>query len=136
MDLFSHPRPDDEFYHRLRDAMRDQWESDNAEIKRQGRIPDWYGEPKPLSKDKARLLQYLYDHGFIEWTNSPSANNTAVTKSIGLNSTVNAKGVIDQCIREQLIEHRIHQGKVIFQMTHHGEFALEEWQIDRELGIV
>ena len=120
----------------LLDAMQYQWRADQAKVRQQGRIPDWIGEPHPLSKDKARLLEYLYDAGYVEWTGNPSQSNIDVARKIGLTSTINARVVIDQCHRAGLIVQSIYRERVVFQLTHEGEFALDEYQLDRELGIL
>lgn len=151
-DLFTqHDDQDD-----LRAAMQAQWQKDCAEIKRRRIIPDWKGEPKPLSKDKAALLEYLYEHGFLAWPKSPSKEKLAVARLIGYETkparkiqealdlgldentiaVANAKAVIDWCLAEGLIETRLYRGQEIYQMTQDGEYALEEWQIERELGFL
>lgn len=138
MDLFSITYDDPESDHQiaLRDAMQDQWRKDQSTIRSQGRVPDWIGEPSPLSRDKARLLTLLYDQGCIYWTGHPSRNNQDVTERIGLQKTANAKATIDACLRAGLIESRLYRGEQVFQLTHEGEFALDEYQIDVELGIL
>ena len=128
------PNADDEY--EIGVAMRKQWEADSESVRDRGVIPDWIGEPRPLSKDKARLLEYLYDHGYVAWHNYPCQNNRDVTKAIGLNNTGNAKAVIDMCFREGLIESRLYRGDQVFQLAQDGEYALEEHQIEVELGLV
>ena len=117
-------------------AMGKQWQDDQDAVRASGRVPDWYGEPKPLGKDKARLLQHLYEVGCIEWTGNPSRGNTEVTRAIGLNSTINARQVILECHKAGLIEQRLYRGRVVFQLTHEGEFALDEYLLDVQYGIV
>ena len=120
----------------LRIAMQKQWEDDQKIIRQRGIIPDWFGEPSPLSRDKARLLSLLYDIGYITWSKHYCSNNREVTKQIGLNNTGNAKAVIDACLKEGLISSRIYRGEVVFEMTMEGEHSLEEWQLEVELGIL
>jgi hypothetical protein len=140
MDTLFDYNPDDDYgpdeQDALRDAMVSQWDNDLKIIKERGVIPDFFGEPRPLSKDKARLLEYLYDHGYVAWHNYPCQNNRDVTKAIGLNNTGNAKAVIDMCFREGLIESRLYRGEQVFQLAQDGEYALEEHQIEVELGLV
>jgi len=120
----------------LRRAMQKQWQDDLEAVSERGVIPDWIGEPRPLSKDKARLLGLLYEVGSVSWTSSPSKNNRQVTEAMGLQSTGNAKAVIDMCLREKLAATRIYRGALIVEMTQEGEYALEEYQLDVELGIL
>lgn len=120
----------------LGDAMREQWKEDLDVVRQRGIIPDWIGEPSQLSKDKARLLDLLYEVGFVTWDSNPSKNNRTVTKAIGLNNTGNAKAVIDMCCKDGLVSSRLYRGNQIFEMTMEGEFALEEWQIDVEMGLI
>lgn len=141
MDTLFDYSPDDDPYEphehdALQSAMRAQWHRDQAEVRTSGRIPDWIGEPRPLSKDKARLLELLYDIGCVTWSSNPSKGNQEVTRAMGLNSTANAKAVIDQCMRDGLVTSRLYRGNQVFEMTMSGEFALDEWQLDREMGIL
>jgi hypothetical protein len=140
MDLFTEHDPEQEA---MRDAMQKQWRKDCKEIKAKRIIPDWKGEPKPLSKDKAALLQYLYDHGFIAWPSAPGPERVRAAKMLGYTekadgtiAVANAKAVIDSCLRDGLIEARLYRGQQVLQMTQDGEYALEEWQIEREMGFL
>ncbi len=133
--------PDDDPYERnheeaLKDAMTEQWKRDLATVRYRGVIPDWIGEPSPLSKDKARLLELLYDCGCVTWTNNPSPTNRETTKAMGFRSQANAKACIDACLKEGLVVSRLHRGNMVFEMTMQGEFALDEWQLNCELGIL
>jgi hypothetical protein len=139
MDLFI-PNNDQDT---IRTAMEKQWQSDIDAIKLRRIVPDWKGEPKPLSKDKAALLEYLYENGFIEWPKTPGPDRIKVAKILGyverddgMIAVTNAKAVIDACYRDKLIETSLYRGKEVYQMTQDGEYALEEWQIDRELGFL
>jgi len=116
----------------LGQAMRKQWQEDQQVVRERGIIPDWVGEPSPLSKDKARLLNLLYESGSITWSSGHSQNNRDVTSAMGLQSTGNAKAVIDMCYRDKLITSRIYRGSQIFELTLEGEFALEEHLQDRD----
>ncbi len=117
-------------------AMVKQWERDKARIAERRVIPDWMGEPSPLSKDRARLLELLYDAGCVEWTGNPSKNNNRVTKAMGLNNNANAKAVLDMCQRDGLITSRLYQGKQVFEMAQEGEFALEDFLLEKEMGFL
>lgn len=116
--------------------LRKQWEDDLETVRQRGVIPDWIGEPKPLSVDKARLLEVLYDRGCVSWTSNPSRNNRDVTRAIGLTSTANAKQVIDACVSAKLAKYEQYNGSLVIVMTQEGEFALEEYQLDMEMGIM
>jgi hypothetical protein len=149
MDLFNPP----DYQDPIRDAMQKQWQDDVAAINKRRIIPDWKGEPKPLSKDKAALLDYLYEHGFIAWPGNPGPERIKVAKMLGYAekkssrtsamldlgidentiAVANAKAVIDACLDDGLIETRYYRGQNVLQMTRGGEYALEEWQIEREM---
>ena len=120
----------------LRIAMQKRWVEDQQEIRERGVFPDWLGEPSPLSKDKARLLTLLYDVGHVKWTQHPGQNNRNVTRDIGLRNVANAKAVIDMCLKDNLVSSREYRGNVIIEMTQAGEFALDEYQLEVELGIL
>lgn len=133
--------PDDDPYERhheeaLQDAMREQWKRDLATVRDRGIVPDWVGEPRPLSRDKARLLELLYDVGCVTWSNNPSRTNQDTTKAMGFQSQANARACIDACLRDGLVVSRLYRGNMVFEMTMEGEFALDEWQLDRELGVL
>lgn len=141
MDLFNREPENDQ--DALREAMRAQWESDLATVKNRRVIPDWIGEPNPLSKDKAALLEYLYDNGYIVWTDKPGKERIEVARILGYEerddgsiAAANAKYVVNSCLRDGLVETRIYRGKQIIQMTTEGEYALSDWQIERELGFI
>jgi hypothetical protein len=53
-----------------------------------------------------------------------------------LRNTANAKAVIDMCLKEKLVSSREYRGNVIIEMTQAGEFALDEYQLEVELGIL
>ena len=151
-DLFNKRNFEDD----LRDAMASKWEADIAVIAKRRVIPDWKGEPKPLSRDKAALLEYLYEHGFIVWQSGPSKEKAAVAKIMGYSerrrpernpgfdlglpdatiAIANAAAVIDSCEREGLIEKKLYRGQEVYQMTIDGEFALNDWQLEREMGFL
>ncbi len=116
-------------------SMRAQWRKDVQAVTDQGRIPDWIGEPRPLEKDMAALLTYLYEHGYIVWRSAPCQNNAKVASIIGAKTQSAAQATIRKCLDKELIKSRIHRGEPIFEMTMHGEFALDEWQTDQEMGI-
>ena len=133
--------PDDDPYERhhedaLQDAMREQWKRDLAAVHDRWVIPDWIGEPRPLSKDKARLLSLLYDVGCVTWSSNPSRANQDTTRAMGFQSQANARACIDACMKDGLVVSRLYRGNMVFEMTMAGEFALDEWQLDCELGIL
>jgi hypothetical protein len=119
---------------RLRDELQSKWEKDQSDVRSQGRWPDWKGEPRPLCKDKARLLYYLYEHGYIQWDGNPSKNNTSVAENIGMTSIPHAKALLNGCLKESLIESRLYRGKQVYQMTQDGEYALGEYEIEQEVA--
>jgi hypothetical protein len=119
----------------LRRAMVAQWKADKAKVKARGIVPDWMGEPRPLSRDRAAVLELLYDVGCIEWNGNPSRNNQIIAGQIG-RPVAHIKGLLDAMLAEGLLTSRLWDDKPIWEMTHAGEYALEEWQIDRELGIL
>jgi hypothetical protein len=121
-------QPDPLYY-----AMREQWDRDVAETRSQGRIADWMGEPRPLDKSLARVLNWSYENGCFEWTPSPSHNNRKMTAAFGFNSPINANEAVTRCIRMGLIEAHASKGAIRYQMTHAGEYALDEWQIEAEV---
>lgn len=137
MDLFSAnstkqtPCREDE----LRAAMEAQWKADKAKVRERGVIPDWIGEPRPLSRDRAAVLELLYEIGCIEWNGNPSRNNQIVARQIG-RPVAHIKGLLDAMKAEGLLSARLWDGKPIWEMTQTGEYALEEWQLERELGIL
>lgn len=132
--------PDDEYERNheeaLQDAMREQWKRDLATVRERGVITDWIGEPSPLSKDKARLLELLYDCGCVTWSSNPSKANQETTKAMGFQSQANAKACIDACLKEGLVVSRLYRGNMVFEMTAEGEYALEEHNLEIELGIL
>ena len=138
--LFDYDPNDDPYERRheeaLQDAMREQWKRDLATVRDRGFIPDWVGEPRPLSRDKARLLELLYDCGCVTWTNNPSRTNQDTTKAMGFQSQANARASIDACLKEGLVVSRLYRGNMVFEMSMEGEFALDEYMLDRELGIL
>ena len=156
MDLFDAPNPNAEMELRLADMMRAQWEIDKAEIKRRRIIPDWIGEPKPMAKDKAAFLELILRYGFVMWTTNPSRNNKAISEAMGykqrpkrdgfsglgldipndVNIVSSAKAAIIALEREGLIEGTPVCDGIEYAMTIEGEYALEDWQIERELGFV
>lgn len=120
----------------MHDAMQDQWKRDIATVQERGVVPDWIGEPRPLSRDKARLLELLYDCGCVTWTNNPSKVNQDTTKAMGFQSQANAKACLDACLKEKLISCRLYRENQVFEMTSEGEYALEDWQMEIEMGIL
>jgi hypothetical protein len=140
MDLFTPENPNAETEQALADAMRAQWLADKATIKAQRRYADWMGEPKPLSRDKAALLEYLYEHGAFYWTQSASAHNLKAVAVFGYNdspkATINARATLDAMVKAGLIEVRARGDKLEYSMTQEGEFALADWQLERELGFL
>lgn len=124
------------FEEMLGDAMKKQWDEDQATVKARGDIPDWIGEPSPLSRDKARLLELLFEVGAVRWSSHISKNNQDVTKAMGLNSVANAKAVLDMCCKEGLVTSRLYRNERIFELSQMGEFSLEEHQIEVELGLI
>lgn len=150
MNFFDTPNPQEEA---LADAMQRQWDADNDKVRKRGIVPDWIGEPRPLSKDRVALLNILYEIGYVEWPKAPSRQKSEVARQMGYkdiytgkfdmfgNEIVrlavdNAKAVIDSMVREGLIEWREYRGGNVLQMTNEGEYALEDWQIEQELGFV
>jgi hypothetical protein len=155
MDLFDSPNPNAETELRLADMMRAQWETDLAEVKRRRIIPDWVGEPKPLAKDKAAFLELIHRNGRVTWTNNPSRNNKDIALAMGykprlkpadgfnlfdvpqeVNIVSSAKAAIASLEREGLIDANPVSDGVEYTMTTEGEYALEDWQIEQELGFV
>lgn len=136
MDLFdvTHDDIDQTNEEALGIQMRAQWDADQRIVRERRVIPDWIGEPSPLSQDKARLLNVLYECGCVAWSSTPCKGNRDVTNAIGLESTANAKAVIDECNKLGLVSARHYRGQMIFEMTMDGEFALDEYQQEKELG--
>lgn len=134
-DLFNYDQYPEEAA--LGEAMaRHHQEYDIPIIRERGVVPDWMGEPEPLSKDKARVLSYLYEHGCFSWTPKTSRNNRDMVEAVSLGTQAYAKSVIDEMMRLDLIETRMYHGDLVFEMTQQGEFALEEYELDKELGIL
>ena len=138
MDLFSAPQPDtyeqtqEEVW---RDAMQKQWQRDKERVKQRRIIPDWEGEPKPLSRDRARILELLYDVGCFEWTGNPSKNNERVA-SVIKQPIANVKGLLKLMEQEGLIASRMYRGKQVWEMLQAGEYALEDFWLDQEMGFL
>jgi hypothetical protein len=126
MDIFAKPHP-------LQIAMQEQWEQDKATIAAQGRIPDWMGEPRPLDKSLARVLNWTYENGCFEWTGVASHNNRKMTAAFGFTSPINAHEAVTRCIKMGLLEAYTHKGVVRYQMTIQGEYALDEWHLEAEI---
>jgi hypothetical protein len=55
---------------------------------------------------------------------------------MGFQSQANAKACIDACMKDGLVVSRLYRGNQIYEMTMEGEFSLDEWQLDREMGIL
>ena len=55
---------------------------------------------------------------------------------MGLNNNANAKAVLDMCQRDGLITSRLYQGKQVFEMAQEGEFALEDFLLEKEMGFL
>lgn len=119
----------------LRVAMQKQWAEDQRIIKQRREIPDWWGEPEPLARDKAAILGLLYEIGCFEWSDHPCRNNTQVAKALKL-PIAHVKGKIDEMHKAGLITSSIEKGRKMFSMTQEGEYALSEYQRDKELGIL
>ena len=153
MTFFDAPNPQEEA---LAEAMQRQWEDDIAEVKRRRIIPDWVGEPRPLSKDRAAFLNLILSNGSALWTNNPSRNNLEVARAMGyrdrpkdgtadfnlfgvdddVNIVANAKATIDAMVKAGLIKGVSTKTGVEYEMTIDGEYALDDWQIEKELGFV
>lgn len=118
----------------LADDMRRQWTVDVETIRARGIHADWMGEPVALSADKARLLSYLYERGYLDWGGKGSVSRVASTKAIGLKNPPNAQAVIDDCLDRGLIEAREYRGSVVYQMTTEGEIALDDYFVDCEIS--
>jgi hypothetical protein len=152
--FFDTPNPSADAENRLRVAMEAQWRQDLDDIRDQRRIPDWIGEPKPLSKDRAAILQMLYNRGSVIWTKTPSKANRDIARAIGykdrsrgddfdlfggkdqVDIIVIAKSAFDGMVKAKLICARPVSNGIEYAMTDEGEYALEDWQIERELGFV
>lgn len=117
----------------LAENMARQWDVDQGTVAARGVHPDWLGEPKELSGDKARLLSYVYENGYIQWSDRNTQVRNATTKAIGLHNSANARAVIEACLDERLIEPREWEGMAIYQMTTDGEIALDDYFLEREV---
>ena len=132
----------------LKHKMHKQWLHDLEVVKDRRVVPDWVGEPRPLSKDRAALLEYLYENGCIYFPHSAICRKDLmervrvaklmgyVERDDGSIAVANAKAVIDDCKKQGLIEMREYQGRMVYQLSAEGEFALEDWQLERELGFL
>jgi hypothetical protein len=158
MDLFDQTPPTDYDYEQdaLQKAMLELWEADKATVAQRRIIPDWIGEPEPLSKDRAALLEYLYENGCIYWQSGPSKEKITIAKLIGYSehentnkhpsfdfglpdmtiAIANAKAIIDDCEKSGLIEAKLYRGRKAYELTQSGEYALEDFMIERELGFL
>lgn len=157
MDLFNQTPPTDYDYEQdaLREAMLELWEADKAIVSQRRFIPDWIGEPEPLSKDRAALLEYLYENGSLVWPKTPGPDRVKAAKILGYVeradkntssldlgieaatiAVANARAIIDACLSDGLIEARLHRGQEIMQLTQEGEYALEDYMLERELGYI
>ena len=128
MELFDGPP------HHLQVAMREQWEQDKAKIAKRGIIPDWMGEPRPLDKSLARVLNWTYVNGSFEWTATASAGNRKMTAEFGFNSPVNAHEAVERCKKFGLLDQYIKNGRGYYNLTQAGEYALEEWELEAEIN--
>lgn len=129
MDMLDNTPPD-EAQDNLRIAMIAQYAHDAAVIKKQGRIPDWYGEPRPLDKSLARVLNYAYENGPFEWTERATANNRKLTAAFGFRSPINAHEAVISCHNQGLLKY----DDGVYYMSEHGEYALEEWHLEAEVS--
>lgn len=117
----------------LHDAMQRQWDADVATVKERGVIPDWEGEPSPLDKSLARVLNYAYESGFIIWTSRPSRKRTETIAALKFNNLANVEDTIHRCVELTYLEARLYNGDEVYQLTQEGEEALGDWMIDAEL---
>jgi hypothetical protein len=129
MDLFDQTQPNEQ--DDLREAMQRQYEHDAAVIRADGRIPDWFGEPRPLEKSLARVLNYAYEQGPFQWTNQPSANNRRLTSAFGFRSPINAQDAVNRCYKDGLLEF---DKSGVYYLAQAGEYALEEWHLEAEVA--
>ncbi len=156
MNLFDYDNPTAAQEEKLGRLMELQWQLDKQVVKNRHVVPDWIGEPEPLSKDRARLLELIYQNSYVSWTPNPSNHNVRVAKDMGLNDRVKegtadlsllgeddrvnicvtAKAIIDGCKNAGLVKQTMRDGRYEYEMTLDGEYALEEWQTERELGFV
>jgi hypothetical protein len=152
--FFDIPNPSADAENRLRIAMADQWKNDLEVVSKRGVIPDWIGEPKPLSKDKAAFMDIVHNNSYVLWTKTPSKNNKDIARAMGyvdrergdaydifgekprVDIIVSAKAAIDALVRESLVKGVNVEGGIEYELTMNGEYALREWHIDRELGIL
>lgn len=129
MEIFTSTPPDPD-QDALLTAMEQQWHRDVDVIKSQGRIPDWYGEPYPLEKSLARVLNYTYEEGSFAWDARATPNNRRMTAAFGFRSPVNAYDAVFKCHELGLIEY----DGGLYYMTQKGEYALEEWHLEAEVS--
>ena len=68
------------------------------------------------------------------------AKNDHPSFDLGLPNTsiavANAKAVIDDWKKQGLSEMKEDQGRLVYQLSQSGEYALEDWQLERELGFL
>lgn len=117
----------------LHDAMKRQWDADVATVRDRGITPDWEGEPSPLDKSLARVLNYAYENGFIIWTSRPSRKRTETIAALKFNNLANVEDAISRCVGLTYLEARLYNGDEVYQLTQEGEEALADWMIDAEL---
>lgn len=129
MDIFTNQQPDTG-QDALRDAMAEQYAEDARIIASDGRIPDWWGEPRPLEKSLARVLNYTYEVGPFSWDNRATANNRRLTSAFGFHSPINAYDAVLRCHDDGLLEY----GDGVYYMSQQGEYALEEWLDEAEVS--
>jgi hypothetical protein len=133
MNLFNAhypPNPVEDVY---RELLEDQFSRDKQVISDRGVIPDWMGEPRPLDKSLARVLNWTYENGCFEWSGVPSNNNRKMTGAFGFRSSVNAHEAVSKCHSMGLLETYVDKGATRFQLTQAGEYALEEWELEVEI---
>jgi hypothetical protein len=98
--------------------------------------PPWQLEPEDLHQDEARLLAYCADNGGIHWADNSTAVCITTTKGIGLTAIGNAKAVVARCLRLKYITAKFSESVFILDATSLGMEMLEDWEDQREAGIL
>lgn len=133
----SHATPPGDYQAVYRALLIGDWKRTCDYCRINGINPPWQLEPDDLQQDEARLLAYCADHNGVKWADNSNAVCLSTTKDIGLTAIGNAKAVILRCLRLGYISAKFSsEGVFILNATRLGMDMLEDWEDQREAGIL
>ena len=119
-----------------RAALTEQWNTDCSAIRAAGITPPWRLEPDDLHQDEARLLAACADHGVVLWADNNTALCLTTTRGIGLKAIGNAKAVIAKCQELGYITCMFNGTSFTINATPLGMNMLEDYEDQKEAGIL